>query len=141
AVALGVHGRAGAAVDEHEFWPEDESLALHVGAHRHHASTAELVERFLIALDEAGRRAADEQHGPGDDERVLEFFANPFPVRRVREEPFVRLEIFFVLDGRGQRDALRSALGAVAVGRARRRAAFARAGRIFAAALALIARD
>ena len=47
----------GAAVDEDEPRPEDEALALHVGAHRHHAAAAERVVDFLLALDDAASAA------------------------------------------------------------------------------------
>ena len=47
-----------------------------------------------------------EEHGPGDDQRVLIFLANFFPVRRVGKQPFVGLEIFLFLDLDGQRHRL-----------------------------------
>src|SRR5262249_60722539 len=96
---------AGAAVDEDELRPEDETLALHVGAHRHDAPAAETVEGLLIALHEAGRRAVGEEHRAGDDQGILEFLADPLPVRGVGEQPLVRLEILLVLDIGGRRPA------------------------------------
>src|SRR5207248_19537 len=119
AIALRVHRRAGAAVDEDELRPENEAFALHVHPCRNHAAAAEAVERFLIALDEPRRRAVGEEDRAGDDERILIFLADAFPVRSVGEEALVRLEIFFVLDVLRQGDTL---LAAIAVGRARRRA-------------------
>ena len=47
AVALRVHRRAGAAVDEDELRPQDEAFALHVGARRDDAAAAEAVVDFL----------------------------------------------------------------------------------------------
>ena len=40
--------RAGAAVDEHELRPEDEALALHVGALRLNRSPAVLVDHLAV---------------------------------------------------------------------------------------------
>jgi hypothetical protein len=39
----------------------------------------------------------DEQHGAGDDERILIFLANPLPVVGVGEDVFVGLQIFSFL--------------------------------------------
>ena len=77
---------AGAAVDEDELRPQDEALALHVGAHRHDAAAAERVERFLLALHEARLRVRREQHRAGDDQRVLVLLADLLPVVDVGED-------------------------------------------------------
>ena len=66
-------------------------------AHGPDDAAAEAVVRLLIALHEARRRAAREEHGARDDQRVLKLLADSLPVRRVREEPLVRLEILLSL--------------------------------------------
>src|SRR3954471_3946657 len=60
AIAFGVHRRAGAAVDEHELRPQDESLAFHVLPNGADDPASEAVVRLLIALHEARGRAARE---------------------------------------------------------------------------------
>ena len=58
-----------------------------------------------------------EQHHPGDDERLLVFLADLFPVLDVGEELLVGLEILFFLDRRQPRLRRRRGVG----GRGRRR--------------------
>src|SRR5262245_58019474 len=116
-IALGVQRRAGTPVDEDELRPQDETFALHVGAHGHHAAALKAVVDLLIALHVSRARVRREEHRAGDDQRILKFFADALPVRGVREEALVRLEIFFFLDLLRQRDALRRARGSVSVRR------------------------
>ena len=97
---LAVQRLAGAAVDEDERRAQDEALALHVGPDRHDDAAAERIVGFLLALHEARALLRREQHRAGDDQRLLIFLADPLPVRDVREDVLIRLEIFLVVEDR-----------------------------------------
>src|SRR6185369_159646 len=76
---LRVHHRAGAAVNENEFWLQDVPLALHVGAHGNDAPAAERVIHLFFALHDARTLVWREHDRAGDDQRTLILFTDFLP--------------------------------------------------------------
>ena len=66
--------------------------------HRDDAPAAELVVDLALLRHEAGRLRRREEHGAGDDQRVLVFLAELLPERDVGEDALVLLEVLLVAD-------------------------------------------
>src|SRR5262249_8932227 len=95
--------RARATVDEHELRPEDETLAFEVLSNRNDSPASVAIDLLDIARHESRAAVRHEQHGAGDDQRVLVFLADSLPVRRVRKKALVRFEVLLLFDLRRER--------------------------------------
>src|SRR5690606_19490924 len=79
-VALLVEHGPGTAVDEDEFRPQDEALALHEDALGDDRPPPELVVDLALLRDDARGLMRTEDDRARHDERLLELLANPLPV-------------------------------------------------------------